>query len=132
MQGGSFYNGVMCSLCSCIVTHILLLCLCERLAASIYNFVQHFSHFHLVLFLGLCPPALCQCNRTQAGLQDNRLASLVQLELLIRFGVRLTFVKAHRPTPAFPKSEHDGLSEHFTFLPLFMWFLFVIYCFIRK
>lgn len=116
MQGRSSYNGVMCSLCSCIVTHILLLCLCERLAASIYNFVQHFSHFHLVLFPGLCPPALCQCNRSQAGLQNDRLASLVQPELLIHFGVRLTFVKARRPTPAFPKSERDGLSHQNTSL----------------
>lgn len=97
------------------MSHVLLLCLSERQAASII-FVQHFSHFHLVLFLCLFLFALCQWNRTQAGLQNDWLASLVQSELLIRFSVRLTFVKSRRSTPAFPKSEHDGLSYRNTSL----------------
>lgn len=106
----------MCSLCFRIVTHILLLCLSERLAASTYNLVQHFHHFHFVLFLCLFHPALCQCNRTQAGLQNDRLACLVQSVLLNRFSVCLTFVKACRPTPAFPKSERDGFLHQDTSL----------------
>lgn len=121
----------MCSLCFCIGTHILLLGLSEIQAASIYNFGQHFSHFNPVLFLCLCPRALCQCNRTRAGLQNDRLAPLVQSELLIRFSVRLTFVNTRRATPAFPK-RWFVTSKHFIFLPPFLWFRFILCNFISK
>lgn len=121
----------MCSLCFCIGTHILLLGLSEIQAASIYNFGQHFSDFNPVLFLCLCPCALCQCNRTRAGLQNDRLAPLVQSELLIRFSVRLTFVNTRRATPAFPK-RWFVTSKHFIFLPPFLWFRFILCNFISK
>lgn len=38
---------------------------------------------------------------------NNLLAPLVQSELLILVSVPLTFLKAHQPTPVFPKRDRD-------------------------
>lgn len=61
---------------------------------------------------------------------NNRLAPLVQSELLFCFSVRLTFVKRDQPTPALPKTDRDGeykgprqLEVEFVISQLFVFYL---------
>lgn len=108
---GRIYRGGALTMESCAVYVSVL-----WLTSYCCVWVRDRQQAYIILYNILATPILfcfcvfaLQCNQTQVGLQNDRLASLVQSELLIRFSVHLIFVKARQPTPAFPKSERDGL-----------------------